>query len=115
MNQSRRNRARLLEALTGMLLLAALGPWSYAQEEQWLRQRSDKKCPQPPCPEPTREPLKIPPSEMKPGEKPTVTAPGAEPVLRPERFGAVGAETLALTTPNMIGASLGSSECRSVP
>ncbi len=98
-------RARLLVWLVGLVLLVCVGPRIQAQEEQWHRQRYEKKCPQPPCPEPVREPLQIPPSELKPGEKPTVPvpAPGEEPVLGAERFGAGAGETVALAAPNIIG------------
>ena len=115
MDHSRAYRARLLIGLLGLLLQVVLDPTVQAQEEQWLRQRSERKCPQPPCPEPVREPLQIPPSELKPGEMPTITPPSEEPVLGAERFGAGAGETVALATPNMIGDFLGSSELRCVP
>src|SRR5437588_9540687 len=85
MRQSRGNRAHWLEALMGLLLLASTGQWACAQEEQWHRQRSEKKCPQPPCPEPGAKPLEITPVEVKPGERPSVPlpTPAEEPTLTP--------------------------------
>jgi hypothetical protein len=100
MGQRRKMHVVCLGGFVGIWLLAGFGSLSYAQEEQWLRQRSDKKCPPAPCPAGEKKP-----AEAAPEVKPTVPLPppGEEPTLGPERAGALGGETVALAAPNIIG------------
>jgi hypothetical protein len=100
MGQSRGNKAILIKALFGLWLLTGVISWAPAQEEQWLRQRSDKKCPPTQCPDPEKKPKEVSP-EVKPSVP--IPPPGEEPTLGAERGGALGGETVALAAPNIIG------------
>jgi hypothetical protein len=90
-------QAAVCALLLGMTLLG--GPAARAQFRLFGSSRSN--CCPPPCP--PLEPA-LPPAERKPGEP---VPPTTEPSLAPERFAAVGGETVALATPNMQGDQLG--------
>jgi hypothetical protein len=82
-------------------------------------------CPQPIIPQPYCPPALpvpvTPPTTTPPSTTPSTTeaanqpSPTQEPTLSPERFGAVGGENVALTTPNMMGDFLlPSGTCRNI-
>ncbi len=97
-------------ALSGAALLALTASSSLGQDVSWGWGR--KPCPSEPCPIPETKPS----PEMRPEVPPTSSeAQPPEAFLPPERFAALGGETVSLATPNMLGDFLATSSLRCVP